>query len=126
MKGQPILCRMRYAATGIAKAFRTEQSFRIHCGVALGALMALVVLHPAPVWWAALAIIASLVMAFELINSALEALIDRIHPELHPAIKVAKDMASGAVMVAGAAALIVAACLLVDRRQVWLGWFGAP
>ena len=70
-------------------------------------------LRPAPLWWALIALVSGLVLAFELMNAALEKLIDRLHPERHPEIGAAKDMAAGAVLVLACAALIVGAAMLV-------------
>jgi len=42
-----------------------------------------------------------LILITELQNSAIEAALDRLHPELHESIKQSKDMASGAVLIAG-------------------------
>ena len=46
-----------------------------------------------------------MVLAAELFNSALEAALDRLHPERHPAIKVAKDCAAAAVLLLSLTAL---------------------
>ncbi|WP_174286514.1 diacylglycerol kinase [Sphingomonas bacterium] len=128
MKNRPIYERMGFALAGIREAYAREQSFRIHVRTLAGAILALLVLRPSAIWWAAIAIVAALVLAFEMINSALEGLVDLIHPEVHPEIKVVKDMASGAVLVAGFAAIVVALCLLIAVAPRFLGelrgWIG--
>ena len=53
-------------------------------------------------------------LAAELFNTAIESLADHLHPEQHPAIKVVKDCAAGAVLVASVAALGVAAAFVYD------------
>lgn len=111
--------RLRFASAGIGEAWRRESSFRAHVGMAAAALVLLLVTRPAPAWWAAFGIAAGLVMACELFNSALEALVDLLHPGLHPEIKVVKDMASGAVMLAGAAALVVMIAFVVASLPGW-------
>jgi undecaprenol kinase len=125
VKGRPLHERLGFAFSGLRTAYRREHSFRTHCVVAVAALLALIVLHPAPVWWALFAIIAALVFALELLNSVIETMFDLLHPEVHPEIKAAKDMASGAVLVVGLAALAVAVALIVARApelaQQW-GW----
>ena len=47
-------------------------------------------------------------------NSALERLIDHVHPEIHPEIGFVKDMAAGAVLVISVGSVIVGAALIVD------------
>jgi diacylglycerol kinase (ATP) len=125
VKGRPLHERLGFAFSGLRTGFRRERSFRTHCAVAVAALFALIVLHPAPVWWALFAVIAALVFAFELLNSVIETMFDLLHPEVHPEIKAAKDMASGAVLVIGLAALAVAVALIVARAPELLhewGW----
>ncbi|WP_375393784.1 diacylglycerol kinase [uncultured Sphingomonas sp.] len=128
MKNRAICERMGFALAGIREAHAREQSFRIHVRTLAGAILALLVLRPSAIWWAAIAIVAALVLAFEMINSALEGLVDLVHPEVHPEIKVVKDMASGAVLVAGFAAIVVAVCLLIAVGPRFLGelrgWIG--
>ena len=53
-------------------------------------------------------------LAAEVFNTAVEGLADHLHPEQHPAIKVVKDCAAGAVLIASIAALGVAAAFVYD------------
>lgn len=99
-----------FAWAGIAHAYRTQANFRIEvaCGV-LACAAALLLRAPlAPV-----ALACALVLALELVNTALEALTDLASPEVHPLAKVAKDAAAGAVLVASFGALLVAAAVLL-------------
>ena len=109
MKNQPFHKRMGFALQGLSAAFRMESSFRLQC---LAVLMVLIVLawnRPAMIWWALLLLNCGLVLAAELFNTALEHLIDHLHPGLHPSIKIAKDCAAGAVFILS----ISAACIFV-------------
>lgn len=63
--------------------------------------------------WLAVAICIGMVLAFEALNTAIEALVDLVSPEYHDLAKRAKDCAAGAVLLASLAALAVV-CL------VWL------
>lgn len=117
MKNRPLHERLGFAAAGLREGWLRERSFRTHAVCAGAVLAALLVLRPAPVWWAVTALTVALVMTLELVNSALEGVIDLLHPGLHPEIKVIKDMVAGAVLIASLAALGVAASLVVS-----LGW----
>lgn len=97
---------------GWRHGFRTEASFRTHVAALILVITGLFWLRPAPLWWALVALVSGLVLAFELMNAALEKLIDRLHPERHPDIGAAKDMAAGAVLVMACAALVVAGALV--------------
>lgn len=54
----------------------------------------------------------ALVLSLELVNTALEAVVDLVSPQFHPLAKVAKDAAAAAVLVASVGALGVGAVLL--------------
>lgn len=89
-----------YSMAGFATAFRNESAFRQE--VALS-----VVLLPAAFWlgrtWVEIALLAGsvlLVMIVELLNSAVEAVVDRVSYELHDLSKRAKDFGSAAVLLA--------------------------
>ncbi|MBI2799815.1 MAG: diacylglycerol kinase [Gammaproteobacteria bacterium] len=113
MKNQAIRQRLGFAWTGISKAWRNERSFRTQSYFAVALLVALLLLRVSAVWWAISLIMAVLVLAAELFNTALEALIDHLHPDSHPAIKTIKDYAAGAVLLLSAGAAIVGVVVLL-------------
>lgn len=105
-----------YSLAGLGAAWRHERAFRQECVLA-------VVLLPAAVWlgqsWLESALLAAsvmLVLIVELLNSAIEAVVDRVSPDLHPLSKRAKDIGSAAVMLA------LAACALVWASALWRLW----
>jgi undecaprenol kinase len=115
VKGQSFLRRLGFALSGLHTTFRREASFRTQLLAAAAVLAALCLTRPAATWWAIGLLTVGLVLVCELLNSALEALADRLHPEQHPEIRVAKDMAAAAVLVATLTALVVAAIFILDR-----------
>jgi len=117
VKNRSLLARIGFAVAGWREAWARERSFRTQACFAGLALLALLILQPPPIWWAVVAMTCALVLALELVNSALEGLIDLLHPAIHPEIKVIKDMLAGAVLLISCAALIVGAALvLADLR----------
>lgn len=114
MKNQPFYKRVVFAVQGIGAALRMESSFRLQCLAALIVLILLACVRPAMIWWALLLLNCGMVLAAELFNTALEHLIDHLHPELHPAIKIAKDCAAGSVLVLSASAVAVLVAFLVE------------
>lgn len=115
MKNQSFFARFGYAVAGIRSVFLSERSFRTQCVWAFLAAGVVIVLRPGWMWASLICVLVVLVLALELLNSALEALIDRVHPEISPEIKVAKDAAAGAVLVASFGALVVGAMMIADR-----------
>jgi undecaprenol kinase len=107
MKNQSLARRFSYAVGGIRTAFRTEASFRTQLLLAVVAAATLAWLRP-PLIWVALCILSgAAVLAAELVNTALEHLADRLHPEQHPTIRAAKDCAAAAVLLASIAAVLI-------------------
>ena len=88
----------RYSWAGLQAAVRHEAAFRQE--LAIGLPMIAVALFVAPGRWAALAMIASVLLVWivELLNSAVEALADALSLEHHPLLGRAKDLGSAAVM----------------------------
>lgn len=107
MKNRPFGQRLRFALAGISAAWMREASFRTQTGFAAAVVACLLWLRPAPVWWALLLSVTGLVLAAELINTALEQTIDHLHPGPHPLMKLAKDCAAGAVLITALTALCV-------------------
>lgn len=113
MKNQPYYVRLGYAMSGIKAVWQRESSFRIECAVAIAAIVIMIVIQPGWLWAAIVALSIGLVFALELVNSALEYLIDHVHPDQAPAIGLAKDAAAGAVLLASLGALAAGSMMLV-------------
>ena len=118
MKNGAFHTRLGHACAGIRLVWRREKTFRTHARFALPALIVATALRVSPVWWALIVLCIALVGALEALNSALEYLIDRLHPEIHDEIKCAKDAAAGAVLLASIGAAIVGALMILDS---WRG-----
>jgi diacylglycerol kinase (ATP) len=102
-----------FAFNGIKSAWQTESSFRTQIVLGIGMLVFMGFLRPAPVWWALMILTMAGVLAAELINTALEHVVDRIHPKQHPMIAKAKDCAAGAVLVMSLASVGLFILLLI-------------
>jgi diacylglycerol kinase (ATP) len=107
MKNRPFHKRLSFASRGIVAAWRRERSFRTQVLLGIAATGFTAVLAPGLLWAAAVALSIALVLALELLNTALECVIDHLHPETAPEIKLAKDIAAGAVLLASIGAVAV-------------------
>lgn len=89
-----------YSIAGFRTAWRSEHAFRQELLLAVpAALIALLMPIPALQKLALIAVLV-LVLVVELINSAIEAVVDRVSFESHPLSKNAKDLGSAAVFLA--------------------------
>lgn len=113
MKNRPSHERLRFALNGLGAAWRRERSFRVQTVMAILAIVILIVLHPPVIWWALVTVMISFVLAVELMNSGLEALVDFLHPGRDPEIRVIKDMAAASVLLASIGAIVVGGLLLL-------------
>ena len=107
-----------YSLQGLAGAWRTEGAFRQEV-IAAAILIPIACLIPVPILHRAL-LIASVLMVIvvELLNSAMEAAIDRISLDRHPLSKKAKDTGSAAVLVSIVIAMLVWAGVLFPLAGV--------
>lgn len=104
----------QYAWAGVTYAFKTQRNFRIHVCVCALAISLSVFLHLEPVEIAVIGITSGLVLALELVNTAIESLVDlTVKQTYHELAKIAKDCAAAAVLISALVALLVAANLLL-------------
>ena len=109
----------RFALSGIRHGWVSQRNFRIEC--VLGAVVVLTALW-LRVPLAPVLLACGLVLALELMNTAVEALVDLASPEPHPLAKVAKDAAAGAVLVGAFFAVLVGTAVLGPPLLRKLGW----
>jgi diacylglycerol kinase len=104
-----------FAFAGLRHAWATQPHLRIHLGIALLALLLAWALALTPPEWAVVLAMITLVLALELLNTAVESTVDLASPDYHPLAKVAKDVTAGAVLVASIGSVLVAVALFVPR-----------
>jgi diacylglycerol kinase (ATP) len=97
-----------YAFQGILYATRTQSNMRIHLLAAALAMFASLYLRLERAYVAIVVLCICLVIALELVNTAIEAVTDLMTVAHHPLAKIAKDAAAGAVLVVSMGAVIVA------------------
>ncbi len=115
MKNHNLLQRIGYAWSGIKASWRSENSFRTQVGGFVFVIVVLFITQPSTVWWALLLLASGGVLAAELINTAVEKLVDHLHPDQHPALKIVKDTLAGAVLVTSITAILVFVAFLWSR-----------
>lgn len=104
----------KYAWAGISYAFATQRNFRLHVLIGSLAIALAIFLNLSLVEVTIIGLTIAGVMATELLNTALESLVDLNLPnQYHQLAKIAKDCAAGAVLVSSLAAILVAGCLLL-------------
>lgn len=108
----------RYSLDGIRAAFANEAAFRQELALAaLSIPVAVALAVYSPITWTQCALMIAcvlLILLVELLNSAIESVVDRISHERHALSKRAKDTGSAAVLVSLLMCAVVWALILVD------------
>ncbi len=106
--GKKLLRSFGYAFKGIARLLKTEQNARIHFTAMVVAFLLAILFHVNHLEAAILFMAVVLVFAMEIINTAIEKIIDLLHPDNHHIIEKVKDALAGSVLIAATIATVVA------------------
>ena len=110
-----------YAIEGVWALLATQPNARIHM-LATVLVLGLAAYCDVERWeWAVLVLVIACVWAVEALNTAVESLADACHPEQHPIIKRAKDVAAAAVLFLAIAAIVIAGIIFYPYIQPLLG-----
>ena len=108
-----------YAFKGILSFFK-EPHARIHLSILFIVIALGLFLDIQKMEWIAVIFASALVISLEMINSALERALDRIHPEKNELIGLAKDISAGAVLLSALAAFAVGVLIFLPYFQKML------
>ncbi len=116
VKNGKIFKSFKYAINGLLYSFKSERNIKIHFLVALLVLLLSYFLEFTKTEILILIITISIVIITEMINTAIEQVIDMAsNSQYHPLAKIAKDVAAGAVLIAAINAIIVG-CILIFKK----------
>ena len=104
-----------YAGRGIKYCFKEEVNFRVHvlaCAIviAAGCFFSISLTE-----WLFVIVCCTLVMAMEMLNTAIEKMCNLISTEFHPAIKFIKDVSAGAVLVCAIGSAITGMAIFLPK-----------
>lgn len=97
----------QYAFAGVHYAIIHNQNLRFHIAIALLVILASIFFQITPFEMGILGVMIVLVIASEMINTAIEQMVDLITKEHREEAKIAKDVSAGMVLVAAAGSVIV-------------------
>lgn len=93
------LSRVRFAVNGIITGFRTQRNLRIQLIILLAVVVTGLVLQFTFNEWLAILGLSGLVLTTEMINTAIELIVDMVSPEWRKEAGAIKDIAAGAVLI---------------------------
>lgn len=109
-----LIVSFKYAWAGLSYAFKTQRNFRLHVVIGVLAVGLGVFLQVSGVEMAAIALTSGAVLSMELLNTAIESVVDlTVQQNYHELAKIAKDCAAGAVLVSAIVAMLVAGSILL-------------
>jgi diacylglycerol kinase len=122
MRAQGLVAAFGCALRGIGYAWRTQRNVRIQAAVALVVVLVGAWLRVGALEWALLITAIALVLTTELLNTAIEALVDLVSPEANPLAGAAKDACAAGVVVTVVGAVLLGLFVLgpplLDRLRL--------
>ena len=112
-----IINSFNYAVEGIIYALKKEKHMKIHFFMGFMILLLSLFFNFSRIELLMLFFTISLVIISEMMNTAIEKVVDLYTEDFHPLAKIAKDVAAGAVLIASLNALVVAYFLFFDRMN---------
>jgi len=107
INGRRFIKSFKYAFEGVHYAFKNDQNLLFHLVVAFIVINVSIALRVTPSQMAILGLTMMMVITAEMINSAIEKMVDLITKEHRQEAKIAKDVAAGMVLVTALAAAII-------------------
>ena len=112
--------RVQYALQGWTAFFAKETHGQIQLIVAIIVVVAGCYFSISTTEWMLLLLCIGLVLALEMVNTAVEKLADRVHPNLHPQIGLVKDVAAGAVLWASVISVVIGLMIFIPYVKALL------
>lgn len=97
------------------KASLKERNMRFHVFSACIVVITGFLTHISAIEWMILLLIMALVIAMEMVNTAIESVVDLVSPDKHPLAKLAKDVAAGAVLVCAIASIFIGLIIFIPK-----------
>src|SRR4051794_3087953 len=109
-----------YALTGIKTALWTERNMRIHLIASIFVIGCSFFFSISKLEWLFVIVAIGGILSLELINTAIERVVDMITEEYHPLAKQAKDLAAGAVFIYAVTAVVIGIFIFLPHVLRWL------
>lgn len=111
----------KFAGNGIIETFKTERNFQIHVYISIFISIVGFTLQFALFEWVIVLFLIGGMLSLELMNTALERVVDLVTIEVKPLARAAKDAAAGAVFIYAILSVIIG--VLIILNHIPLNWF---
>lgn len=111
-----------FALQGFRTAIATERNIKVMLGGAVFAVVMGLILRIDALSWACVLVCVGSVIVTELINTAIETVVDLVSPEFHPLAGRAKDIAAAASWTMSVTSVLVGLIVYGRALLILLGW----
>jgi undecaprenol kinase len=115
MKSNNFKDSLGFAIQGLIQVVKYERNFRTHIGFAIAVILAGIWSDLRLMEWLIIILCIAGMLSLELLNSALERVVDLASPKTHELAKQAKDMSAGAVLVFACASAIIGILIFLPK-----------
>ena len=115
VKSKKIINSFKYAIHGIFSAFKTERNMKIHAFIMFLVIIAGIVLKIDKYEWIICVLCFAIVIGGEMINTAVETVVNMVMPYKNDKAKIAKDISAGAVLVLAIGSAVVGVIIFVPK-----------
>ncbi len=112
---------IKYSLDGLVYAYSNEKSLAIHGVCSIISILLGFLLNISHMQWSLILVSLTVILAFELVNTAVEACVDMVTVEYNELAKVAKDCCSAASFVMSLAGGVISAIIFVPKILTLLG-----
>lgn len=115
MKNKKLINSFKYAFKGIGSSLKSERNMKIHFAMMVLVIIAGIFLNISIWEWITCFILFGLVISLEMVNTAIEIVVDMVSPEYNLKAGHVKDIAAGAVLVNAIVAFIVGLLIFLPK-----------
>ena len=114
-KSNNIINNFKYAISGIQSALKTEKNMKIHISIMIVVILMGIFFKISKMEWIICIILFALVLSAELVNTAIETVVDMVMPEINEKAKIAKDVSAGSVLIMAIASAIIGLIIFIPK-----------
>ena len=104
-----------FAISGIFHAIRNERNMKIHSVITIIVIILSWIYHLSAIEWMFISFAICGVLALELVNTAIERVVDLVTKDFHPLAKQAKDVAAGAVLLYAILSVVIGCIIFLPK-----------
>jgi diacylglycerol kinase len=105
----------KYAFSGLCFMFKNERNFKVQFFIFVITIILGFLLNITRAEFIYVLLISSLILGLEIINSSIEKVLDFIHQDKNPKVKVIKDISAGATLLASIFGLVIGALIFIPK-----------